>query len=314
MDLSVRIGTTTWPTPIGLASGTCGYGRELEERVEIDWSAVGAIFTKGLSLAPRRGNPPNWLGDLPGRMTEVEFGAVNSIGLENVGIEAFVADKMPYLRQWRTRHGGKVIANVLGEKVEEYVALAQRLDGVEGVDGVELNLSCPNVSSGGIEFGRNATDCARVTEAVRRVCRKLLVVKLSPVCAVEEVAPAVEAAGADALSIANTLPALVVDVTRHTRAQGGLSGPALRPVAVHMTYQARRVTSIPIIGIGGIACASHALEFILAGATAVQVGTALFANPNAAATIREGFVEYLESRGETSILPIVGAVNDRDLV
>lgn len=314
MDLSVRIGTTTWPTPIGLASGTCGYGKELEERVEIDWNAVGAIFTKGLSLAPRPGNPPNWLGDLPGRMTEVEFGAVNSIGLENVGVEAFVTDKMPYLREWRTRHGGRVIANIFGEKVEEYVALAERLDNVEGIDGLELNLSCPNVSCGGIEFGRNAADCARVTEAVRRVTRKLLIVKLSPVCTVEDVAPAAEAAGADALSISNTLPALVVDVARQARAPGGLSGPALRPVAVHMTYQARRVTSIPIIGIGGIACASHALEFLLAGATAVQVGTALFANPNVAATIRQGIIEYLGSRGQTSILDIVGAIHVRDLV
>ncbi len=310
IDLSVRIGTTTWPTPIGLASGTCGYGRELEERFEIDWSAVGAIFTKGLSLEPRAGNPPEWLGALPGRMTEIESAAVNSIGLENVGIDAFIRDKVPFLADWRRRCGGRVFANILGKRVEDYAELAARLDQVDAVDGVELNLSCPNVSSGGIEFGQSAAGCAAVTEAVRRATSKPVIVKLSPLADAAEVARAAEAAGADALSISNTMPVTIIDPdardSERACAHGGLSGPALRPIAVGMTFRARRATRLPIIGIGGISSARDALEFILAGASAIQVGTALFSNPNVAAEIRDGLADYLEAQGLESIAPLVG--------
>ncbi|MFQ5352610.1 MAG: dihydroorotate dehydrogenase [Candidatus Binatia bacterium] len=310
-DLSVTIGSISWPSPIGLASGTCGYGEELERRVEaIDWSAVGAIFTKGISLEPRAGNPPDWAKAPAGRITEIEYGAVNSIGLANVGIDAFVSDKMPFLRRWRKRFGGKVIVNIFGETVEEYATLARVLDETEGVDGVEINLSCPNVSSGGIEFGQTAEGCARVTEAVRRATTKFVVAKLSPLCAIVEVAPATENAGADALSIANTLPVLLVDVESHDATpplqRGGLSGPALRPIAVRMTYEARKASCLPVIGIGGIACARDALEFILAGATAVQIGTALFADPDVAASVRTGIEQYLEAHQESSLAAIVG--------
>ncbi len=313
-DLSVRIGRATWPTPIGLASGTCGYGKELEKRFEIDWKAVGAIFTKGLSLEPRRGNPPEWLGTLPGRMTEIESAAINAIGLENVGIDAFVRDKAPYLAEWRKLHGGRVFVNILGKQAEEYADLAARLDELDAIDGVELNLSCPNVSSGGIEFGRSAAGCAAVTERVRRATGKLVIVKLSPLADAAEIARAAEGAGADALSIANTMPVTLIDPEADPGgkrcAHGGLSGPALRPIAVGMTFRARCATRLPIIGVGGIGCARDALEFILAGASAIQVGTALFSNPNVAADIRDGLLAYLEAHGHDSVASIVGGAHE----
>ncbi|MBI3178827.1 MAG: dihydroorotate dehydrogenase, partial [Deltaproteobacteria bacterium] len=179
VDLRVRIGSSEWPTPIALASGTCGYGEELDGM--IDWSAVGAIFTKGLSMEPRTGHPPP-------RIFETPSGMLNAIGLENVGVEAFIRDKMPFLRTWRAKHGGLVIANLFGTSIDEYAALAARLDTVDGVDGVEVNLSCPNVKEGGIEFGRTPAGCLRATRAVRDATRKLLVVKLTPAAPIGEVA------------------------------------------------------------------------------------------------------------------------------
>lgn len=303
VDLSVQVGPLTWPTPVGLASGTCGYGSELEGLV--DWSAVGAIFTKGLSLQPRSGNAPP-------RIWETESGMLNAIGLENVGVEAFATDKMPFLRRWKSQHGGVVIANLFATSVEEYAALARRLDDVDGVDGVEINLSCPNVSAGGIEFGRTGVGCARVTEAVRQATGKFVCVKLTPASDVVEVARASEDAGADAVSIANTMPAMAIDVNRKvprlSRGSGGLSGPALRPIVVRMTFEAARVVQIPIIGIGGIMEADHALEFLLAGAMAVQVGTATFADPNAAGKICDGLRNYLVNNQHATVSDVAGAL------
>jgi dihydroorotate dehydrogenase (NAD+) catalytic subunit len=303
IDLRVDVGPLSLPTPIGLASGTCGYGSELEGL--IDWSAVGAIFTKGLSLEPRTGNPPP-------RIWETPSGMLNAIGLENVGVEPFIRDKMPFLREWRARHGGKVIANLFATAVGEYAELARRLDEVDGVDGVEVNLSCPNVSAGGIEFGRNPAGCAAVTAAVRAVTQKLVAVKLTPASVVADVARASADAGADALSIANTIPAMAIDVHRRVprlwRGSGGLSGPAFRPIAVRMVFEARQAVDLPIFGIGGIASGEDAVEFMLAGATAVQVGTATFADPNAAGRVRDGLVRYLEANGEASARAIAGAL------
>ena len=302
-DLRVQVGPLEWPTPIALASGTCGWGRELEGLV--DWSAVGAIFTKGLSLKPRSGHPPP-------RIWETESGMLNAIGLENVGLDAFVADKMQFLRPWRDRHGGKVIVNLFGTTVEEYRELAERLDAVDGVDGVEVNLSCPNVKAGGIEFGRTPEGCSRVTEAVRRVTRKLVAVKLSPASLVLDVARASVDAGADALVMGNTMPSMAIDIERRTSrlsaGVGGLSGPALRPIAVRLTYQLAQTLKVPVIGVGGIMTGDHAVEFMLAGACAVQVGTATFADPNAAALVRDGMCRYLERHREPRAAALTGAL------
>jgi dihydroorotate dehydrogenase (NAD+) catalytic subunit len=299
--LDTCVGPLTWPTPVSLASGTCGWGQELDGLV--DWSAVGAIFTKGLSLLPRTGHPPP-------RIWETDSGMLNAIGLENVGFEAFVADKMPFLRRYRAMHGGKVIVNLFGTTLEEYRELAERLDGVEGVDGVEINLSCPNVKAGGIEFGRTPEGCLKVTEAVRRASRKFVSVKLSPASSVVDVARASADGGADALCVGNTMPSMALDIERRvsrlSAGVGGLSGPALRPIMVRATYQIAQAVKIPIVGIGGVMNGTDAVEFMLAGAVAVQVGTATFADPNAAGAVRDGLVAYLERHQEPSAEAIVG--------
>ena len=302
-DLRVDVGSLNWPTPIALASGTCGYGLELDGL--IDWSAVGAIFTKGLSLQPRVGNAPP-------RIWETSSGMLNAIGLENVGVEVFLREKMPFLREWRGLHGGKVIVNLYATSVDDYIELTRRLDETDGVDGVEVNLSCPNVGAGGIEFGRTAEGCARVTEAVRAATQKFMAVKLTPASDVAVVGKAAESAGADALSVINTMPAMAIDIhkriPRLSRGSGGLSGPALKPIAVRMVYEVSRVVNIPVIGIGGVSCGDDAVEFLLAGARAVQVGTATFSDPNAAGVVRDGVAAYLQDAGESDVNAIVGGV------
>jgi dihydroorotate dehydrogenase (NAD+) catalytic subunit len=286
-----------------LASGTCGWGEELDGLV--DWSAIGAIFTKGLSLEPRNGHPPP-------RIWETPSGMLNAIGLENPGFDAFVRDKLPFLRRYRDMHGGRVIVNLFGTTPEEYRELAERLDGVDGVDGVEINLSCPNVKAGGIEFGRTGQGCELVTRVVREATKKFVAVKISPVSPIAEVVAASEAAGADAISTGNTMPAMAIDidkrVPRISAGVGGLSGPALRPIAVRLTFEARKHTALPLIGVGGIATGDDAVEFMLAGASAVQVGTAIFANPDAARVVCDDLVRYLERNDERAISEIVGTL------
>lgn len=304
LDLSVHVGPARWPTPVALASGTCGWGEELDGLV--DWSAVGAIFTKGLSLQPRQGHPPP-------RIWEVPSGMLNAIGLENVGVEAFERDKLPFLRRYRGMHGGQVIVNLFGTSIDEYRELARRLDAMEGVDGVEINLSCPNVSAGGIEFGRTPQGCAAVTMAVRQVTRKFVAVKLSPASPVVEVARASADAGADAVCMGNTMPAMAIDIERRmprlSAKVGGLSGPALHPIAVRWTYEiARAVKGLAVVGVGGVVSGADAVELMLAGACAVQVGTASFADPNAAGHVRDGLADYLRRHRESGAEAIVGAV------
>ena len=303
-DLSVNVGPLTWPTPISLASGTCGYGEELDGL--IDWSSVGAIFTKGLSLKPR-------LGHLPPRIWETQSGMMNAIGLENVGVDAFEEHKMPFLRRYREMHGGKVIANLYATSMEEYIELTERIDAIEGVDGVEVNLSCPNVKAGGIVFGQTAQGCASITAAVRKVTQKFVAVKLSPASPVTEIGKAAEGEGADALSVINTMPALAIDiekrVPRLSRGSGGLSGPSLRPIAVKMVHDVSQAVNIPVIGIGGVGSAEDTVEFLLAGASAVQIGTALFSEPNAAGLSRDGLAGYLERHQESSVQDIIGALS-----
>ena len=303
VDLSVQVGPLRWPTPVSLASGTCGWGKELDGLV--DWRSVGAIFTKGLSLLPRAGHPPP-------RIWETPSGMLNAIGLENVGFDAFVRDKMPFLRTYRAMHGGVVIVNLFGTTLDEYVGLAEKLDGVDGVDGVEINLSCPNVKAGGIEFGRTAEGVFRVTEAVRGATRKFVAVKLSPASQVIDVSQASADAGADALCMGNSMPAMAIDIERResrlSAGVGGMTGPALRPLMVRLTYQIAQAVKLPIVGIGGIYSSEDAVEFMLAGASAVQIGTATFADPNAAGQVLTGLQQYLEKHREPGASAIVGAL------
>ena len=298
-DLSVKLGPLRLPNPVMTASGTFGYGREYEPFTDIE--SIGAVVVKGISLLPRPGNPPP-------RIVETACGMLNAIGLENVGVTAFISEKMPYLRS----HGCRVIVNVLGDSIEEYCCLVERLNGVEGVHGVELNISCPNVKKGGVAFGANESMAHEVTRAVRKVTHLPLIVKLSPnVTDIGAMAHAVEEGGADAVSLINTLIGMAISIKTKkpilANTFGGLSGPAIKPVALRMVYQVAERVKIPIIGIGGISSWQDAIEFILAGATAIQVGTANFVNPKATDEIREGIKAYLVEQGIGSLGELIGA-------
>lgn len=284
-DLSVAIGPLRLSNPVLLASGTCGYGAELNDL--LDLKALGGIVVKGISLHPRSGNPPP-------RLAETPCGLLNAIGLENVGIEVFLGQKLPWLKELKTR----VIVNVLGDTVEDYAELARRLDGKDGIDAIEINISCPNVKAGGVAFGTDPGAAASVTCAVREATALPVIVKLSPnVTDVTAIARAVAEAGADALSLINTLLGMAIDlrIRRPALANvfGGLSGPAIKPVALRMVWQVVRAMELPVIGIGGITTAGDALEFLVAGATAVQVGTATLVRPSVSMEIIEGIRTYL---------------------
>ncbi len=293
VDMSVELGGLKLSNPVLLASGTCGYGLELTPF--LDLRRVGGVVVKGISLEPRDGNPPP-------RLAETPCGLLNSIGLENVGAERFLSSRLPQL----LATGATVIVNILGSSVEEYAAIAARLRDAEGISALEVNISCPNVKAGGVAFGQDPRAAAQVVEAVRKEWGRTLIVKLSPnVTDVTEIARAVEAAGADAVSLINTLLGMAIDVEQRrpvlANTFGGLSGPAIRPVAVRMVWQTVRAVNIPVIGIGGIASARDALEFLLAGACAVQVGTATLADPSAAARIVEGIEEYMARHSIASV-------------
>jgi dihydroorotate dehydrogenase (NAD+) catalytic subunit len=305
-DLRVRIGSLELANPVGLASGTFGYGSEYEELM--DAGAVGALYTKAVSLAPRTGNP------VP-RIVETPSGMLNSIGLANPGVEAFLSDKLPGLRGRR----GAVFVNVAGSTEEEYLEVVERIEaavgpwlsgapapaaavGGSGVDGYEINVSCPNVAHGGLAFGTEPAQIERLTRALRDRTARPLVVKLTPnVTDIAAIAKAAEAGGADAISCINTLVGMVIDVGRTRPAlamgTGGLSGPAIRPVGVACCYKASRAVRIPVIGLGGIMCAEDALQYLLAGARAVQVGTGSFVNPRCALSVLEGIERWMEERG-----------------
>lgn len=298
-DLSVRAGGIALRNPVVAASGTFGYGTETHGLVRLD--RIGGFVAKSLSLQPRAGHPPP-------RLHESPSGMLNAIGLENVGVAAFLREKLPRV----ARAPCAVIASVFGERIEEYRDVAARLDGARGLAGLELNLSCPHVARGGAEFGVDPGMVERVTAAVRPATRLPLWVKLSPHAPdVGETARAAEAAGADAVSLINTIAALSIDVrTRRPRLKnvlGGLSGPALKPIAVRMVRQAARAVKIPVVGMGGIATAEDALEFVLAGATAVQVGTANFVDPGAMERIARGIRDYLADEGVARVTDLIGA-------
>ncbi|HUV52196.1 MAG TPA: dihydroorotate dehydrogenase [Dehalococcoidia bacterium] len=284
--------------PVMAASGIFGYGTEYADVMDIQ--KLGAIVCKGTTLKPRPGNPQP-------RLIETACGIINSIGLENIGVEALIKEKAPAWATWKV----PVIVNILGERIEEYAELAKRLDKVSGVRGIEVNISCPNVSAGGLEFGADPGSAAEVTAAVKARTTLPVIVKLSPnVTDIAGIACAVVEAGADAVSLINTLKAIMIDTqTRKPvlgNISGGLSGSAIKPIALYMVYEVAKAVKVPIIGIGGIATANDALEFIMAGASAVQVGTAIYANPCTPLDIIEGIKRFMQKEGIQRISELVG--------
>lgn len=298
--MAVEIAGIKLKNPVMPASGTFGYGEEYAPY--LDLNRLGAIVTKGLSLNPKAGN------NTP-RICETVSGMLNAIGLQNVGIDAFITQKMPFLEQIDS----PVIVNFFGNTQEEYAEVAARLNDLPGVAGLEMNISCPNVKHGGIVFGTEAQAAHEVVSLVRKRTDKPLIVKLTPnVTDIRVTARAVEDAGADAISLINTLTGMAVDVkTRKPRLAntiGGLSGPAIRPVAVRLTHQVVQEVKVPVIGIGGISRAMDALEFLIVGATAVQVGTANFVDPNAMATIIDDLEEFCQNEGIDDINDLIGTL------
>jgi dihydroorotate dehydrogenase (NAD+) catalytic subunit len=301
MDLTVSIGNLKLKNPVMTASGTFGYGEEYSEFVDLN--RLGAIVVKGISLKPLKGNPPP-------RICETPSGMLNSIGLQNVGLKKFLKEKLPYLRRFNT----PVIVNILANTIQGYVRLSGALDD-SGVEGIELNVSCPNVKRGGISFGTDKKTLARLISKVRQsIKRAVLITKLSPnVSNIHEFSKIAEDSGSDAISLINTIPGMAVDIeTRRPKLAnitGGLSGPAIKPVAVRMVWESYNAVKIPIIGMGGIMNVEDAIEFLLAGATAVAIGTANFLNPRSTLNIIEGIVEYLNRKGIEDVREIIGGLN-----
>jgi len=301
VDLSVQVGSLRLKNPIMSASGCFGYGLEYAEAVDL--ATLGAVVVKGLFLNERQGHPPP-------RIVETPAGMLNAIGLQGIGVHRFVREKMPELR----RAGATVIVNVCGTTVDEYVEVSRILSDTEGVAALELNISCPNIKEGGITFGCDLVNTGIVVSAVRRATTLPLIPKLTPnVTSVASFAKAAEDAGADAVSLVNTFLAMAIDVeTRRPKlsnVMGGLSGPAIRPIAVRMVYDCAQRVKIPVIGMGGIACAADALEFLIAGATAVQVGTANFVDPFIWAKLEVGIRDYLARHGIARVADLVGTLN-----
>lgn len=285
--------------PIMTASGTFGYGTEYAKFFDIN--RLGAVVCKATTLLPRPGNREP-------RIAETTAGMLNSIGLQNEGVKVLIAEKAP---EW-TKISVPVIVNIAGESVDDYAELARMLDGVPGVAGLEVNISCPNVAEGGVAFGADASASAAVTSAVKKATSLPVMVKLTPnVTDIVKVAKAVEEAGADCISLINTLKAISIDIHRRKpllgNITGGLSGPAIKPVAVYMVYEVSKAVKVPVVGLGGIMTGEDAIEFIMAGATAVQVGTANFTNPRAALDILEGMEKFLDKEGVADVNEIIGA-------
>ena len=300
VDLRVTVGTLSLKNPVIAASGTFGYGVEFAHLVDLN--RLGGIVVKGLSLEPMAGAPPP-------RLIEAVGGMINAIGLQNMGVRAFVAEKLPKLRTYDTA----VIANVFGRSVTEYVEVIRVLEDADGVAAYELNISCPNVERGGLEYGTTPTLTAEVVEAARKACRRPLWVKLSPVVGnIGLIATAAESAGADAVVIANTYPALCIDT--HTRrsclgsTSGGLSGAAIKPITMRLVHEAHRVIQIPIVGLGGIEGPRDAAEYMIVGASAVEVGTAHFVDPRASERLVEGLEEWCWDENISEISSLQGSL------
>ena len=299
-SLNVNIGDLKLKNPVMTASGTFGYGLEFEGFVPLN--GIGAIIVKGTTLAPRQGN------DYP-RMAETPMGMLNCVGLQNKGVDYFCRNIYPQLLPT----GGTFIVNVSGSSPEDYAECAARVDGLDGIPAIELNISCPNVKDGGMAFGVTTKGAASVVRAVRERYHKTLIVKLSPnVTDIAEIARAVEAEGADSVSLINTLMGMAVDIEKRKRVlsigTGGLSGPAVKPVALRMVYQVAHAVKIPVIGLGGIMTAKDAVEFLMCGATAIEIGTANFIDPAVTIKVRDGLNEWLDTHGCRSVQEIIGVI------
>ncbi|MEG2213379.1 MAG: dihydroorotate dehydrogenase [Clostridiales bacterium] len=298
-DLAVEVAGIKLKNPLITASGTCGYGRELSQL--FDLSRLGGIAVKGTTLEPRIGNPPP-------RIMETAGGLLNSVGLQNPGVEKVATVEIPFLRQYDLA----IIVNIAGHSYDDYRLMAEKLDTVEGIAALEVNISCPNVQAGGMAFGVDPQAAAAITALVRKATTLPLIVKLSPnVTDIGEIAKAVEAAGADAVSLINTMLGMSIDIEKKkpflANTTGGLSGPALKPVALRMVWQTARAVSIPVIGMGGICSARDALEFMMAGAAAFQIGAAAFHDPLVAITIIRDLENWLDQHGVAQIADIIGA-------
>ena len=303
MDLAVQLAPghprgLLLANPVMTASGTFGYGNEYSHLFDIH--KLGALICKGTTVEPREGNPQP-------RLVETASGLLNSIGLQNIGVDALIREKAPLWAEWPT----PVIVNIAGENVADYALLAERLDGVAGISGLEVNISCPNISARGAEFGTEPDSAAEVTTAVRKATALPIMVKLTPnTSQIVAVAAAVADAGANAISLINTLKGIAIDISKRKPAlgniSGGLSGPAIKPVALYLVYQVAGAVKIPVIGCGGIASAGDALEFIMAGASAVQVGTASFADPSAPLRVLEGIEKFMADEGINNLGELIG--------
>jgi dihydroorotate dehydrogenase (NAD+) catalytic subunit len=301
VNLKINIGDLCFKNPVLTASGTCGYGPELTDFFDV--SRLGGIVVKGTTIEPREGNP------YP-RMAETPSGMLNAVGLQNKGIDYFEKHIYPEISLFDTH----IIINVNGNTIDDYVSLSERINRLEKIPAIELNISCPNVKRGGMIFGTNLDSARDVTRAVRAVYKKKLIVKLSPnVTSIVDFARVVEEEGADSVSLINTLLGMAVDVTKMrpslSTVTGGLSGPAIKPVALRMVWQVARAVKIPVIGMGGILNANDAIEFFLAGASAVQIGTVTFIEPDAPVKILEGVEKYLFDKGFSDINEIIGYLN-----
>jgi dihydroorotate dehydrogenase (NAD+) catalytic subunit len=298
--LNVNIGELSLKNPVMTASGTFGYGQEFSDF--IDLSRIGGVFVKGTTIRERQGNP------YP-RMAETPLGMLNAVGLQNKGVDYFVTKIYPDIKMYDTN----IIVNVSGSTVEDYVECTSKLVDLDKIPAIELNISCPNVKEGGMAFGTSACSASEVTKAVREVWKKTLIVKLSPnVTDITEIARAVEAEGADAVSLINTLLGMAVDINKRrpvlSTVTGGLSGPCVKPVALRMVWQTYNAVKIPVIGMGGISCWQDAIEFILAGATAIQIGTYNFIDPTISVKVVDGIAEYLDKNNISSVKELIGAL------
>ena len=299
-DLSVNIGNLKLSNPVMTASGTFGYGKEFEDFVDLE--KIGGIIVKGTTLHRREGNP------YP-RMAETPMGMLNAVGLQNKGVDYFISEIYPQIKDIRTN----MIVNVSGSAIEDYVQTAEKINALDAIPAIELNISCPNVKQGGMAFGVTAKGASEEVKAVREVYKKTLIVKLSPnVTDITEIARAVEGAGADSVSLINTLLGMAIDAEKRrpvlSTITGGMSGAAVKPIALRMVWQVSKAVNIPVVGLGGIMNWKDAVEFLLAGATAVQIGTANFIDPTITVKVAEGIDDYLNRHGFTSVKDIIGGL------
>ena len=299
-DLSVNIGNLKLSNPVMTASGTFGYGKEFEDFVDLE--KIGGIIVKGTTLHRREGNP------YP-RMAETPMGMLNAVGLQNKGVDYFISEIYPQIKDIRTN----MIVNVSGSAIEDYVQTAEKINALDAIPAIELNISCPNVKQGGMAFGVTAKGASEVVKAVREVYKKTLIVKLSPnVTDITEIARAVEGAGADSVSLINTLLGMAIDAEKRrpilSTITGGMSGAAVKPIALRMVWQVSKAVKIPVIGLGGIMNWKDAVEFLLAGASAIQIGTANFIDPAITVKVSEGINDYLDRHGFTSVKDIIGGL------